>query len=240
MDADEKLPIELAHVVLRRGGSLSRTMPQILWGRSVFMMSKRDIQHHSLVRWLQNIYRFSLCRRAAYCFQGSASCRGYNDPGSGGPCRPELAISHIDVRSGNQVFEAETYHVPPTARMTTLIQENVMGAARAPTGEVHIRGAARRVHVLCRWSAGSLGSFLEVSMRLWTCSHRTRNLHYGRIFGRIWRADVRCHRPEQSCPDRCIPSGCLDVRRKLSCIQWDQTLITGEGSAIRSFKLHPR
>ena len=52
----------------------------------------------------------------------------------------ELAVSHIDPRTGNQVFESETYHAPPTARMTNLIQENLMGVARAPTGEVHVRG----------------------------------------------------------------------------------------------------
>jgi hypothetical protein len=50
------------------------------------------------------------------------------------------AITHIDTRTANQVFESETYHVPPTARMTNLIQENMMGAVRAPTGEVHING----------------------------------------------------------------------------------------------------
>ncbi len=48
-------------------------------------------------------------------------------------------ITTIDP-SGNQVFESETYHPPPSARMTQLIQQNLMGAVRAPTGEVHIRG----------------------------------------------------------------------------------------------------
>ncbi|HET7152888.1 MAG TPA: TonB-dependent receptor, partial [Candidatus Kapabacteria bacterium] len=52
----------------------------------------------------------------------------------------EEAISKVDVNNGAQVFDAETYHAAPTARMTTLVQENVAGAARAPTGEIHIRG----------------------------------------------------------------------------------------------------
>jgi len=52
----------------------------------------------------------------------------------------EEAISKVDVNNGDQVFDAETYHAAPTARMTTLVQENVAGAARAPTGEIHIRG----------------------------------------------------------------------------------------------------
>jgi outer membrane receptor protein involved in Fe transport len=52
----------------------------------------------------------------------------------------EPAITTVDPTSGNQIFEAETYHAPPTARITQLVQENLLGAARAPTGEVHIRG----------------------------------------------------------------------------------------------------
>jgi len=49
-------------------------------------------------------------------------------------------ISTVDVQSGNQIFESETYHAAPSARMTDLIQQNLAGAARATTGEVHIRG----------------------------------------------------------------------------------------------------
>jgi hypothetical protein len=52
----------------------------------------------------------------------------------------EALAPHIDRVSGNQVFESETFHAPPTVRMTSLIQENMMGAVRAPTGEVHING----------------------------------------------------------------------------------------------------
>jgi hypothetical protein len=51
-----------------------------------------------------------------------------------------LGVASFDLSSGNQVFESETYHVAPTARMTSLVQQSLMGAARAPTGEVHIRG----------------------------------------------------------------------------------------------------
>ncbi len=48
--------------------------------------------------------------------------------------------SNINPMTANQVFESETFHAPPTARITNIIQENLMGAARAPTGEVHVRG----------------------------------------------------------------------------------------------------
>ncbi len=46
----------------------------------------------------------------------------------------------IETVTGRQVFEGETYHASPTAQMTTLIQQNLAGAVRAPSGEVHIRG----------------------------------------------------------------------------------------------------
>ncbi len=52
----------------------------------------------------------------------------------------EPTASNINPMTANQVFESETFHAPPTVRMTNVIQENLMGAARAPTGEVHIRG----------------------------------------------------------------------------------------------------
>ncbi len=49
-------------------------------------------------------------------------------------------ITAVDIQTGNQVFEAETYHAAPSSRITSLIQQNLAGAARATTGEVHIRG----------------------------------------------------------------------------------------------------
>jgi hypothetical protein len=49
-------------------------------------------------------------------------------------------VTTFNLTDGTEVFSAETYHAPPSAQMTTLVQENLMGAARAPTGEVHIRG----------------------------------------------------------------------------------------------------
>jgi len=52
---------------------------------------------------------------------------------------PRVTTS-IDAVTGRQVFEGETYHASPTAQMTTLIQQNLAGAVKAPTGEVHIRG----------------------------------------------------------------------------------------------------
>ncbi|MGA2297768.1 MAG: TonB-dependent receptor [FCB group bacterium] len=51
-----------------------------------------------------------------------------------------LDISSIQVNTGYQLFDVETNHSSPTIRMSDLLQENVLGAAKAPTGEIHIRG----------------------------------------------------------------------------------------------------
>ncbi len=48
--------------------------------------------------------------------------------------------SSIDEIKGRQIFQSETYHAAPVSQMTTLIQENLAGAVKATTGEVHIRG----------------------------------------------------------------------------------------------------
>ncbi len=46
----------------------------------------------------------------------------------------------VDTRSGDQVFKQNDFHGAPTMTTSQIIQESLAGAARAPTGEVHIRG----------------------------------------------------------------------------------------------------
>ena len=46
----------------------------------------------------------------------------------------------VDTRTGNQVFQENAYHGAPTTTTSQLLQQSIAGAARAPTGEVHIRG----------------------------------------------------------------------------------------------------
>ena len=48
--------------------------------------------------------------------------------------------SFIDLKTGYKTFELKTSHLSPDSRMTSVIQQNLAGAVRAPTGEVHIRG----------------------------------------------------------------------------------------------------
>jgi hypothetical protein len=46
----------------------------------------------------------------------------------------------IDIISGQQTLELESYHSAPTGSVIQLVQENLVGTAKAPTGEIHIRG----------------------------------------------------------------------------------------------------
>jgi hypothetical protein len=49
-------------------------------------------------------------------------------------------IPSIDVETGAQTLDAANYHASPTHRIINLVQENLLGAVRAPTGEVHVKG----------------------------------------------------------------------------------------------------
>jgi len=46
----------------------------------------------------------------------------------------------VDTRTGDQVFKQNDYHGAPTNTTSQILQQSIAGAARAPTGEVHIRG----------------------------------------------------------------------------------------------------
>ncbi|HVH66309.1 MAG TPA: TonB-dependent receptor [Gemmatimonadales bacterium] len=46
----------------------------------------------------------------------------------------------VDTRTGNQVFKQNDYHGAPTNTTSQILQQSIVGAVRAPTGEVHIRG----------------------------------------------------------------------------------------------------
>ncbi|HUN64877.1 MAG TPA: TonB-dependent receptor [Bacteroidota bacterium] len=141
-DADENIPIELARIALQRNGKLiaeeatnaegqarlhhitpgSYTVTAWFVGYRIFRDSIRVDESHTSFRIDLHIQKRE---------QRGVDIIGERD----------LGVSNIDMNTGNQTFESETYHPPPTAQMTNLIQENLTGAARAPTSEVHIRGS---------------------------------------------------------------------------------------------------
>ncbi|HTR90305.1 MAG TPA: carboxypeptidase regulatory-like domain-containing protein, partial [Trebonia sp.] len=46
----------------------------------------------------------------------------------------------VDTRTGDQVFKQDEFQGSPALTTSQIVQQAIAGAARAPTGEVHIRG----------------------------------------------------------------------------------------------------
>ena len=46
----------------------------------------------------------------------------------------------VDTRTGDQVFKQDEFQGSPMLTTSQIVQQAIAGAARAPTGEVHIRG----------------------------------------------------------------------------------------------------
>ncbi len=140
-DANEKVPIGLARVVLQRGRKVIAQDVTNAAGQVWF----RDIQPGSYMVTAYfvgyEIFKDSvLINQDQTTFTINLQPKDSQLQGVEVVGQRELGVSNIDMRTGNQTFESETYHPPPTAQMTNLIQQNAMGAARAPTSEVHIRG----------------------------------------------------------------------------------------------------
>ena len=140
-DAAEKIPIGLARVVLRQNGRLAAHEVTNLLGQARF--GNVTPGEYAVTAWFvgyttyedsilidQDHTTFTINLEPEKNQMASVEIKGQR----------ELGVSNIDLRTGNQTFESETYHPPPTAQMTNLIQQNATGAARAPTSEVHIRG----------------------------------------------------------------------------------------------------
>jgi hypothetical protein len=140
-DTEEKIPLELARVVLRRGDKLVAQDATNHSGQ--VRLHEVPPGSYTLTAWFvgYQTYSDSIQVDAQHTiYQVALVPEGNKQQTVEVYGERARAITHIDTRTANQVFESETYHVPPTARMTNLIQENMMGAVRAPTGEVHING----------------------------------------------------------------------------------------------------
>jgi hypothetical protein len=138
LDADQNAPLELARVSLYRGTAFVAGKVTNVVGSAAF----RDIPSG---RYERRIARAGyIPMRDTITISGSALDTVFLHEVATGEVvvhgSKEPPVTSFDPVSGNQVFEAEAYHPAPTARMTQLVQQNMLGAARAPTGEVHVRG----------------------------------------------------------------------------------------------------
>ncbi len=137
-DGSNNLPLELARVGLYRGSTFVKGKVTNPEGRAVFT----DVvagSYKMVVRAVgYNDFMDSILIDQTHTFDSVTLTETSEQVTVSGTRDAE--ISTVEPLTGNQVFESESYHAPPTTRMTTLVQENVLGAVRAPTGEVHIRG----------------------------------------------------------------------------------------------------
>lgn len=138
-DKDLRVPIQLALVTLRRNGYVMgeaetnpsgvarfRNIPKGTYDLTVHSVGYNDVNdtvsinemHRSL-----NVYMTTLSFKTQVV--------------TGTRMTP---VTTFNLKTGTEVFSKETYHAPPSSGMITLVQENLMGAARAPTGGIHIRG----------------------------------------------------------------------------------------------------
>jgi hypothetical protein len=142
-DSASRSPLELVRVALVRGKSAVATATTNAAGRASF----RDIQpgRYLLYARFAGFHSFSdtveidSSHTADTVVMGELVTREVVIRADREDAMQHIATS-VDTKTGNQVFEGETYHAPPAARMTQLVQQNVAGASRAPTGEVHVRG----------------------------------------------------------------------------------------------------
>ncbi|MFZ1979311.1 MAG: TonB-dependent receptor, partial [Bacteroidota bacterium] len=140
-DSSGNTPIELARVVLKRNGKFISEEVTSPAGQARF----RDIApgSYAVQAWFVGYKTFTdtiVIDNDHSTYQIFLRSQGNSEKDVEVVGMRELAVSSINLNTGNQVFESETFHPTPTAQMTNLVQENILGAARAPTGEVHIRG----------------------------------------------------------------------------------------------------
>ena len=124
-DGKEKIPIGLARIVFQRGRKVIVQDATNAAGQVWF----RDIQPGSymLTAWFVGYQMFTdsiLINKDQTTFTINLRQKESQSQGVEVVGQRELGVSNIDMKTGNQTFESETYHPPPTTQMTNLIQEN--------------------------------------------------------------------------------------------------------------------
>lgn len=138
-DSIQQTPLQLARITLRKKGSLVAGKVTDPTGRAVFSdvnpgWYTLNIRFVDYIDFSDSVLIDNI-HTSKNIFLHPVEHQELTVTGS-----HEQNITSVDVKTGAQIFESETYHPSPIARMTGLLQENMAGAARAPTGEVHIKG----------------------------------------------------------------------------------------------------
>jgi hypothetical protein len=142
IDKSETIPIQSAVVLIKEGNSIIAKSATNAFGRAFF----NDLAegHYKIAAYyigysdyIDSISVDSL--HQSFIIKLVEKTTLLNEVVVEGQNINKVATS-INIGSGLQEFEGESYHAAPSSQMTQLVQENLAGAARAPTGEVHIRG----------------------------------------------------------------------------------------------------
>jgi hypothetical protein len=129
------IPLQLVNVILKRNNSIIAAATTNPFGRAAFMdiqsskyeLSTRFIGYNDYldtitVDSLHRSYNIELSEKNLEL--GEIEVKG---------TRENKVPTTIDITTGRQTLEGESYHAAPTGKMTDLIQQNL-------TGEIHIRG----------------------------------------------------------------------------------------------------
>ena len=138
-DRTNAIPLELARVGLYRGSTLIHGKVTNAEGRAEFTEITPG-KYRMVVRSVgySPFEDTAVLIDKEHTFDSVTLTETESEVTVSGSREPE--ISNVEPLASNQVFESQNYHAAPSARMTTLVSDNVLGAVRAPTGEVHIRG----------------------------------------------------------------------------------------------------
>ncbi|MBS1903694.1 MAG: carboxypeptidase regulatory-like domain-containing protein [Bacteroidetes bacterium] len=140
LDSSHRQPIQLARVSLHRGASLVKGGLSDATGYAEFediapgtyTLTVSFVNYHS--------YRDSVRLAAGHTVDTVYLAEQLQEEVVVGAEQEAPTLTAIDVRSGVQVVDLERQHLSPTSRMSSVLQQNILGAAKAPSGEIHIRG----------------------------------------------------------------------------------------------------
>ena len=99
----------------------------------------------------------------------------------------------VDTRTGDQTFQQDNYHGAPTNTTSEILQQSIVGAARAPDGRGAHSRPARRVHVLRGRRAGAAGHLGQSQRAVRPAGGEQHRLPDRRVGRRVRRAQRRHH-----------------------------------------------
>jgi hypothetical protein len=143
VDSAQNTPLELVNVLLKKGDTFERIGETNKFGVAIL----RDVTagEYTLVTNYIGYKDFSALVKVDKAHSSTKvllqeSAIGMNEVVVTGQKEQAHISTYLDIKTGFKTFEAATFNASPDLRMTSVVQENLTGAVRASTGEVHIRG----------------------------------------------------------------------------------------------------